>query len=481
MRESVIRRRIRQACDHLSANLGSLPLWARVNVLNVIGAIVVFVLAGYFFDSLTEGKISDFTRRVNFDLQEKTLENEILGARLASINGHMDSGKFTPGPGVNVEVFDKTWKLLWSSSPDRRIPFDPQPPSAEFKYPRNETVFEQFEIYSSQEQFAFATYVGTCDEESGPCIFRISKRMQQDSGDVGNDGVLSLWILLVLLVVFPAQMFFVHRTFVPVKRLIREIREVGARNEGVAQNEIDSDRISGSYPADIQILADRLNELLDEDQRKIKEARETFENLRHDLNHLVRRGGDIDSAFRSVLDAYIGVFVRFSQTIPPHMDVMRLVRTCRASFVELYIDRPTPLDIDIDEGSLWVRADEGVLKLILDNLMSNACESANQQVRISVSGDENQPTTLILVVEDDGPKGPTEEDIAIALRRGGQVDPDRKGTGLGLSNIHRMIELLSGKLQIDRSDDLGGWRVRVTLDWWRRSRMGGRERHSRRA
>ena len=284
--------------------------------------------------------------------------------------------------------------------------------------------------------------------------------------------MLSLWILLVFVVVLPVQMLFIQRTFVPVKRLVGEIREIGARHGGRGQHGAGPDRVSGRYPADIQILADRLNELIDEDQRKIREARETLENLRHDLNHLVRTGGNLESAVRNVLDVYTRVFVHFSETIPPRMDVQRLARVCRAGFVDMHAGRPRPLNIDVGDDPVWVRADEGVLELILINLLSNACKHADHQVRIGVSVDEMQPTTLILVVEDDGPEAPTEEDIAVALRRGGQIDPNREGTGLGLSNICRMIELLSGELQIDESD-LGGWRVRVRLDWWLRSRMGG--------
>ena len=481
MRASDILRRFRRVCGHAGANPGSLPLWARVNVVNVVGAIVVFVLAGYFFEGVTEGKISDFARRADYDLQEKTLENEILGARLASIEGHIDNGEYTPGPGLHVEVLDKDWGLLWSSSPHRRIAFDRQSASADIGYPRDETIYEQSEMRSGEERFALATYVGTCDEESGPCIFRVSKRMQRISGEVGSHAALPLWIILAFLVVFLAQMFFIHRTFAPVKRLTGEIREIGARHEGTSQDGIETDRVSGRYPADIQILADRLNELIDEDQRKIKEARETLENLSHDLNHLARSGGNVESAFRNVLNAYIRVFVRFSETIPPHVDVQRLVRTCRAGFVELYAERPRPLDIDIDadEGSVVrVRADEGVLEMILTNLVSNACKFADRQVRIRAAPDEKQPTTLVLVVEDDGPGAPSEEEVEVALRRGGQIDPDREGMGLGLSNIRRMVELLSGTLHIDGSD-LGGWRVRVALDWWLRSRMGGRNRRAR--
>ena len=479
MRASDILCRIRRASGHRSANPGSLPLWARVNVVNVVGAIVVFVLAGYFFEGVTEGKISDFARRADYDLQEKTLENEILGARLASIEGHIENGEYTPGPGLHVEVLDKDWKLLWPSSPSRGIGFDRQSASADIGYPRGETIFEQSEMLSSGEYFALATYVGTCDEESGPCIFRASKRMHRISGDVGSQAALPLWIILAFLVVFLAQMFFIHRTFAPVKRLTEEIREIGATHEGGVPDGVGPDRISGRYPADIQILADRLNELVDEDQRKIKEARETLENLRHDLNHLARSGGNIESAFKNVLNAYIRVFVRFSQTIPPHVDVQRLVRKCRAGFVELYADRPIPLDIDIDEGSVWLRADEGVLELVLTNLVSNACKFADRQVRIRAAADEKQPTTLVLVVEDDGPRAPSEEEVAIALRRGGQIDPDCEGVGLGLSNIRRMVELLSGTLRIDGSEDLGGWRVRVTVDWWLGSRMGSRRRLAR--
>ena len=478
MLASITPRRMRRARSRMSATLASLPLWARVSALNIIGAMAIFVLVGYFFEGVTQGKVSDFARKADFDLQEKTLENQILDARLASTTGRLVGGGYTPRPGLHVEVFDRDWKLLWSSLPDQEVTFDRHSPPGKIEYPRDETVFEQFERYSGEGQFALATYVGTCNEASEPCIFRVSRRMQRDGGEVDSHALLSPWILLAFLVVFPVQMFLVHRTFVPIKRLVGEIREIGARHRGPLQQGAGSDRVSGSYPADVQILADRLNELIDEDRRKIEEARGMLENLRHDLNHLARPQGDFESAFRNVLDAYIRVFVHFSKTIPPHVDVQRLVKVCRAGFVEMYADRPRPLDIDSGEDSVWVRADEGVLKLILTNLLSNACKFANQQVRIRASVDKKQPTTLILLVEDDGPRSPTKEDVDVALRRGGRIDPERGGTGLGLSNIERMVNQLSGDLRIDASE-LGGWRVRVRLDWWLRSRMGSGERHAR--
>ena len=124
-----------------------------------------------------------------------------------------------------------------------------------------------------------------------------------------------------------------------------------------------------------------------------------------------------------------------------------------------------PVQVVAAAGVPAVRADPVGLRRILDNLVTNACESGAARVAISVeattTGDDGGETvaTVQLVVEDDGP-GIPEAARARAFEPYWTTKPT--GSGLGLTIVRRLVSDCEGSIRIDDGDGQGT-RVTVTF------------------
>jgi signal transduction histidine kinase len=94
---------------------------------------------------------------------------------------------------------------------------------------------------------------------------------------------------------------------------------------------------------------------------------------------------------------------------------------------------------------------------LLGNLLDNACNWAGQRVRLTVT---ETTAGLTLIVDDDGP-GCDPELLDLLTARGSRVDEVGPGHGLGLAIVSEIVEQYHGQLQLDRSPQLRGLRVRV--------------------
>ncbi|MEO5345901.1 MAG: sensor histidine kinase [Magnetococcus sp. YQC-9] len=131
------------------------------------------------------------------------------------------------------------------------------------------------------------------------------------------------------------------------------------------------------------------------------------------------------------------------------VDVMRRVHAARALRFESHL--PDALSALIDR--------EDLLELA-GNLLDNACKWAHGVVRLSMTVDAAGGWSL--VVEDDGPGCPSELFERI-LSRGGRVDGNGPGQGIGLAVVQEIAIDYSGRIELGRSEALGGFRVGVEL------------------
>ena len=65
---------------------------------------------------------------------------------------------------------------------------------------------------------------------------------------------------------------------------------------------------------------------------------------------------------------------------------------------------------------------------------------------------------LIVIVEDDG-EGVPEEKINELLKRGSRIDESKIGHGLGLAIVKDTILHYHGKINMGRSEELGGFKI----------------------
>jgi signal transduction histidine kinase len=115
------------------------------------------------------------------------------------------------------------------------------------------------------------------------------------------------------------------------------------------------------------------------------------------------------------------------------------------------------LTLQLADALPEARIDPLALRRILQNLVSNAVESlASQPGLVTVStapaGEEGQPPTVRVVVEDTG-KGMTEAELERAFQD--FYSTKLGGTGLGLSIVRRLVTDASGRLRVETSPGAG--------------------------
>ncbi len=116
--------------------------------------------------------------------------------------------------------------------------------------------------------------------------------------------------------------------------------------------------------------------------------------------------------------------------------------------------------------SLWLDADERMVKQVLLNLVSNAVKFTPDGGNVSVGVDRNRHGETRIVVEDTG-IGIASEQIPRAFAAFVQIEnaykrADNTGTGLGLALTKKFVELHQGKIRID-SEHNRGTTVTVTF------------------
>jgi signal transduction histidine kinase len=99
------------------------------------------------------------------------------------------------------------------------------------------------------------------------------------------------------------------------------------------------------------------------------------------------------------------------------------------------------------------------LEEIVGNLLENSGKWGNQVIRLTLADNEHG---FEISVEDDGP-GLEPGQIQDALARGKRLDESKPGTGLGLAIVNDTVREYGGRLQLERSEALGGLRARLVL------------------
>jgi signal transduction histidine kinase len=109
-------------------------------------------------------------------------------------------------------------------------------------------------------------------------------------------------------------------------------------------------------------------------------------------------------------------------------------------------------------GKDTIAIDREDMMELLGNLLDNACKWAKSRINLSIENTHN----LHIVIEDDGP-GISEKNRDELMKRGTRLDEMKEGYGLGLSIVKYMVQQHGGQLRLNRSSQLGGLSVEITL------------------
>lgn len=233
------------------------------------------------------------------------------------------------------------------------------------------------------------------------------------------------------------------------------------------------DRLTGTFPREVQPLVREINALLDHNARVVERARTHVGNLAHALktplavltNESAAAKGELAGAVKAQTEI-------MRQQVEHHLSrarmaaragilgartsVMPVLEALQRTLEKIYARRGVAIAVRGPAAAAF-RGEKQDLEEILGNLMDNACKWSGGEVRatVRVAGDR-----LVIDVEDDGP-GIPENKRTQASKRGFRLDEKTPGSGLGLSIVHDTAEIYGGALALGQSE-LGG--LKATLD-----------------
>ena len=277
---------------------------------------------------------------------------------------------------------------------------------------------------------------------------------------------------MLLLVLF--FLIFVGR---PMRRIDRAIRELGEGDY--------SRRISIRGPRDIETLGRQL-EWLRERLTETTEEKNKF--LRHMSHELKTPLANIREGSELLLDGSVGALDRQQEEVMGIMRensvrLQRLIenlltysawqaRTAQLELVEVELkplvfavlsqhrlvisNRKIKLDTDV--AAIRVQADEGKLRLVLENLISNAIKFIPENGRIRIRA-QMEDGELVIEVADSGPGIASEdrERIFEAFYQGRRLQGGPVGgTGIGLSVVQECVQAHGGTIDLVEDSALGG-------------------------
>ena len=258
-----------------------------------------------------------------------------------------------------------------------------------------------------------------------------------------------------------------------LRPLVRVREALSKVREGTAQ------RLAGTFPAEIEPLANETNALIENNKRIVERARTQVGNLAHSLktplavllNEARAIGGERGklvetqaSAMQKQLEHYLQRARIAAQRdsivyrTPLSPSLLRMVRVMEK------LNPSTRIALELPPGEILFAGEREDFEEIVGNLLENAMKWARSAVVISARPVEAQNSDVgmfELVIEDDG-RGIPEEKARDVLKRGKRLDETTPGTGLGLAIVSELVREYDGQLDLDRSA-LGGLKAIVRL------------------
>ena len=313
------------------------------------------------------------------------------------------------------------------------------------------------------------------DDNSMPCItsksFRISVAgdVKDIQSEINSFDSTLFWSVLGLGFSMTAAMaLFVRLGLAPLEQISRSLAAI---RDGRA------DHLEGSYPVELQVLADELNALVKHNAEVVARARTHVSNLAHFLktplsvlaNDAKKNSPGIlsDSVSKQVhvmrrqVDHYLSRArtVASAAVIGARCEIAPVLADLSRALTKIYDAQGIVIESTSAEGLVF-RGDREDLEEMVGNLLDNACKWAASTVTIAATSGA-QVGRIRILIADDGP-GLSDQQKERVLERGERLDETKPGSGLGLAIVREIATLYGGSLHLDRSPE-GGLSVELDL------------------
>jgi signal transduction histidine kinase len=240
-----------------------------------------------------------------------------------------------------------------------------------------------------------------------------------------------------------------------------------------------SSALSGTFPDELQPVADELNLLIKSNGEVLERARTQVGNLAHALktplsvlaNEAAANPSALGSkvteqteAMRTHINLYLDRARRAAQagTIGATCEIEPVISGIARTLQRIHHDKNINMTMHVPPG-LKFRGERQDFEEMTGNLMDNAAKWSKSRIEVKAQqvGARRGRPMLEIVIDDDGP-GIPEAQRNFAVRRGERLDESKPGSGLGLSIVRETSAMYGGDLQLE-SSSVGGLRVRLTL------------------
>ena len=278
---------------------------------------------------------------------------------------------------------------------------------------------------------------------------------------------LARWLGSLGLALLLMQLALLRWGLSPLRRVKRDVDQV-MRGE--------RERLPGSYPPELTLLTQSLNEMIAFGGEQLERYRHTMSDLAHSLKTpLAVLRSELDSgAGESRLRATVDVQVQRMHDIVSYqlsratasrhqvysapLAIEPAAEGIVMSLEKVYAAKKILCEFELDPHARFFGT-QGDLTELLGNLLENAFKWAKGRVLLStqvlVVARGARRAGLELSVEDDGP-GIPDDQIERLLQRGARGDERVQGHGIGLSIVQDIVKGYRGTLTVGRSESLGG-------------------------
>jgi signal transduction histidine kinase len=251
----------------------------------------------------------------------------------------------------------------------------------------------------------------------------------------------------------------------PLRAIRQEISDIKAGSR---------ERLSQSFPTDVQPLVNELNFLVDHNEMLLKRARNQLGDLAHSVKtpltvirnearSMENKQGQLileqTHIMAGSIDHYLSRARMYGKkdAIGFRTSVRSVMEDLAYAVGHLHKDRGIDIKLMCIEDK-WFRGEAQDLEEMAGNLLDNAYKWAQHTVTVNC---ESKDDRLELIIEDDGPGIPQHE-RENAMRRGHKLDESRPGHGQGLGIVRDIAGLYGGSLTLGDSG-LGGLKATLRL------------------
>ena len=281
---------------------------------------------------------------------------------------------------------------------------------------------------------------------------------------------LRTWLFFIGILLVLIQFFVLRWSLKPLRSIVYDLEQIEAGNKS---------QLDGLYPSELTGLAGNLNALVSSERAHLERYRNTLADLAHSLKTpLAILRGCLEPAtvnkdtvneqitrMNEIVEYQLQkAAAKGQKQLTGKVDISVVLEKIIESLKKVYSDKQIIFSF-AKKDNCQIYCEEGDIYEIAGNLLDNAAKWCHQNVRVSLvqlKKEINQPYSMVVQIEDDGPGIPKEK-LNDILQRGVRADENIHGHGIGMAVVSELTKILNGKLKAEESKMLGGMQWSVYL------------------